>query len=186
MNSFLDNFLLSMPALNNNEYFAESTSYICDYSREKGTMAFVLDKPLFFTLEDLFKQLNLPSDSCLYKDTNLLRGGPVYPENGFILHKGEPSWQSSFKVKEGIAITTSLDILAAIAKNEFTDKFLVFMGCSMWEAGQLENELSLNAWVTYPAQEEILFDTAQDEIRQKVADLLGLDLNAILPWTTYV
>lgn len=186
MDSFLNNFLLSLPALDNNEYFSESASYICDYSQQKGAMAFVLDKPLFFTLEDLFKQLKLPANSCLYKDVNLLRGGPVHSENGFILHQGKPDWESSFKVTDNISVTTSLDILSAIAENKFDKKFLVFLGCSMWEAGQLENELSLNAWVTYPAQEEILFDTEQKQIRQKVATMLGIDLSAILPWTTYV
>lgn len=186
MNSFLNNFLLSLPALKNNEFFSDSASYICDYSAEKGAMAFVLDKPLFFTLEDLFKQIKLPFSSCLYKDMNLLRGGPVHPENGFILHQGEPDWESSFKVTDNISVTTSLDILTAISENKFAQKFLVFLGCAMWEAGQLENELSLNAWVTYPADEDLLFDTEQKEIRQKVASQMGLDLNTILPWTTYV
>jgi putative transcriptional regulator len=129
-------------------------------------------------LLDLFEQMELPQDGPRAGD-NIFNGGPVSLEQGFVLHRQGERWQSTLDIGDGIALTTSRDILASIAANEGPNDALVAIGYAGWGAGQLEEELADNAWLTVPASAEIIFDTPVDERAGAAAKTLGIDINLL-------
>ncbi|MGO3770642.1 MAG: YqgE/AlgH family protein, partial [Vreelandella alkaliphila] len=105
-------------------------------------------------------------------------GGPMHKDRGFILHIGDSQeWDSSVQVEDGIALTTSMDILQALADDTGPEDFLVCLGCAGWDVGQLEDELKENAWLTVEGQGSVLFNTPPAERLTAAAGILGVDLN---------
>lgn len=174
LGSLRDHFLIAMPTLNGS-IFSHTITYICDHS-EDGAMGLVINQPLNISMTDIFKQLDIEGDE---NETPVLCGGPVQPERGFILHSPEKSWSSSLAVSSDIMLTASRDIIEAIASKEGPAKSLVALGYAGWSAGQLEDEISANSWLTLPADCNIVFDTPIEQRWAMVAQNLGIDLNLI-------
>lgn len=171
-----DHFLLAMPHLDDPN-FAGSLSYLCDHD-EKGTMGVIVNRPLELTLDALFEQLELDGEESPHRHAPVYFGGPVHKDRGFILHRGSSAaWDSSIQVSEGIALTTSMDMLQALAEGRGPEQFLVCLGCAGWEAGQLERELLDNAWLTVEGRADILFDVPAEQRLSAAAGILGVDLN---------
>ena len=106
----------------------------------------------------------------------MLSGGPVQPERGFVLHEpGAREWDSSYRVNAALAVTTSRDILAAMAEGEGPPRVLVTLGYAGWGAGQLEQELRDNAWLTVRADDRILFETPLDDRWTAALALVGIN-----------
>nr|WP_163501487.1 YqgE/AlgH family protein [Halomonas socia] len=176
MQSLKHHFLLAMPHLEDVN-FAGSLSYLCDHD-DNGTMGVIVNRPLDLTLDALFEQLNLGGDDSPHRDAPVYYGGPVHKDRGFILHRGSAThWDSSIQVADDIALTTSMDMLQALADGRGPEQFLVCLGCAGWEAGQLEGELKENAWLTVEGSAQILFEVPAEQRLQAAAGSLGVDLN---------
>lgn len=169
-----DHFLLSMPHLED-DTFAGTVVYLCDHN-EYGAMGIVLNKPLNLSLAELLTHLELP---CLSNnDLAIYAGGPVQPDRGFVLHRNylDNPWLASYAVTDDITLTTSLDILEALAMHP-SDDVLVALGCAGWGPGQLEKELADNLWLSCPANSSIMFGIPAKDKMQAAAALLGVNLN---------
>ena len=161
-------------------YFAKSVTYICEHN-DTGAMGVVINQPIAMNLEALFAQLNLNiSELPLAKKTAYF-GGPVQTDRGFVLHEQTEAahYSSSLKIPNGLAMTTSKDVLEQVAHGQGPKRFLMTLGYAGWSAGQLEEELSLNGWLNIPTSTEkiaeIIFDTPDTDKYDKVMGLLGID-----------
>ncbi|MHB0774959.1 YqgE/AlgH family protein [Halomonas sp. WWR20] len=176
MQSLKNHFLLAMPHLEESE-FGGTLTYLCDHD-DNGTLGVIVNRPLELTLEALFDQLDLESEHSPHREAPVYYGGPVNNDRGFILHRGSAApWDSSLQVSDEIALTTSMDMLSAIAEGRFDDDFIVCLGCAGWQGGQLEDELKQNAWLTVEGQAAILFATPPEQRLTAAAGILGVDLN---------
>jgi len=174
--SLRDHFLLAMPGLEGSS-FARSLTYVCEHS-ESGAMGLVLSHRMPLTLGDIFVQLEI-DDLGHLGDQPVLSGGPVQVERGFVLHRDASRWQSTLPVSDDVSLTASRDILNALGAGKGPDSFIMALGYAGWEAGQLEQEIADNAWLTMPANPEILFNTPSDQRWSAAARQLGIDLNLI-------
>lgn len=169
-------FLIAMPSLNES-IFSHTITYICDHS-DDGAMGIVINQPLGIDMAEIYQQLEC-TDVGYHSSDAVLSGGPVQPDRGFILHSPEQRWESSLAVSEEVVLTASRDIIDAIARNLGPQKFLVALGYAGWDAGQLEDEIANNSWLTLPAEPEIIFDTPIEQRWSAASKSLGIDLNLI-------
>lgn len=167
-------FLIAMPALTDSN-FAQTVTYICEHN-EAGALGLVINRPLKMKLGEVFEQLNMPTPPRPYAEKNVLQGGPVQTDRGFVVHTAGKRWDATLQVSERIHVTTSRDILDAISRGDGPNVAFIALGYAGWEAGQLEAEVANNAWLTVPCDERILFETPFDERWQAAARLLGVDL----------
>lgn len=171
-------FLIAMPAMAD-PYFSKSVTYICEHN-EQGAMGVVINRPIDMTLDALFDQISIEQTEvdALQRAgaTQIHFGGPVQIDRGFVLHQPVGQWQSTIAINGDTALTTSKDVLEAAARGEGPHKILVTLGYAGWGAGQLEQELAQNAWLTVPAQDKVIFDTPDAEKRDAAMNLLGIDL----------
>ncbi len=175
---FLTNhFLIAMPALVDPN-FHQTVTYICEHNAD-GALGIVINRPLDLTLGDLLGQMDLSTADRRVSTRPIHLGGPVQQERGFVLHQPPGSWDSSLRVTDDIAVTTSRDVLSAMARGEGPERTLVALGYAGWGAGQLEREIADNAWLSGPADPHILFDIPDDQRWSAAAGLLGIDLNLL-------
>jgi putative transcriptional regulator len=166
-------FLLAMPGLAG-DYFANSLTYVCEHSAE-GAMGLMINRPAELSLMDLLSRLGMNGCSD-FTQSPVLEGGPVATDRGFVLHSAEKSFDSSADIGHNLRLSTALDVLEAIARDEGPDRYVVTLGYAGWGAGQLEAEVGANVWLTVPANEEILFNTPLDVRMREAARTLGIDL----------
>ncbi|HHQ14828.1 MAG TPA: YqgE/AlgH family protein [Chromatiales bacterium] len=169
--------LIAMPAMLDPN-FSRSVIYICEHS-DQGSLGLVINRPTDMELGTVFEQLSLTAADPDVARTPILAGGPVSQERGFVIHDACPDWESTIEVGNALFVTTSRDILTAIAAGQGPDHALLALGYAGWGAGQLEQELSANAWLSVPASPQIIFDTPFEQRWQKAAELLGIDLVTI-------
>ena len=170
-------FLLSMPTLEG-EYFSQSLIYLCEHNQD-GAMGIIVNKPSEIPITEVFEQLHLSTNTSILKQP-LFQGGPVGEEHGFILHQDDKQhWTSSLQLSHQLMLTTSMDILEAIANDEGPQRFLLALGYAGWGPGQLEDELAQNLWLSSPANLDILFDTEPAQRLKAAALLLGFDINLL-------
>ena len=181
MNSKVTNlsnhFLIAMPSLLDIN-FSQSVTYICEHDKN-GALGITINKPSEVNLSELFDQLNIAYDNQTTNNQKILIGGPVQIDRGFILHTSEQQWSSSLNITDTISITTSQDILEAIAQNQGPDDTIIALGYAGWAPGQLENEIAENTWLSCPADEHILFHTPTDKLWEETAKLMGVDLTLL-------
>jgi putative transcriptional regulator len=172
-----DHFLLAMPCLSEG-IFSHSITYICEHG-ESGAMGIVINQPLDLSVDEIFEHLQINPRQD-FSDIPVMAGGPVQIDHGFVLHrKCDTRWEASLKVTSEITLTTSRDILRAIANDNGPDDHLIALGYAGWAAGQLEQELAENSWLTLPANSDIIFSTPADQRLGAAAALLGIDMNLI-------
>lgn len=172
-----DHFLLAMPGLDSG-IFAGSITYICEHG-EAGAMGLVINQPLDVTLHEILDHLDIELNTE-NADREVLAGGPVQIDHGFVLHRGSRvDWDSTLHITDGIDLTTSQDILKALAAGGGPQEYLVTLGYAGWTAGQLEEEVAGNAWLTLPADHEILFTTPCQQRVSRAAAALGIDMNLL-------
>lgn len=172
--SFANQLLIALPTLAD-PHFARSVALICQHDAE-GAMGVVVNRASDYTLGEVLQQMGIESDDPALLEQRVLAGGPVHPERGFVLHDGGRAWDSTLAVAEGLAVTTSRDILEAIARGDGPAHATIALGCAGWGAGQLEHELTENSWLTAPAQAGILFTLPLDQRWQAAAGQIGVDL----------
>ena len=176
---FANQFLLAMPGMQDDN-FAGSVVYLLEHT-DKGAMGLVINRPTDIVLPTLFEKIELKLEITPLLDQPVYFGGPVQVERGFVLHPSDPfeKYSSSLIITDGLSMTTSKDILEAVAKGAGPQKFIMTLGYAGWGAGQLEEEISLNGWinVTLPSTEmsTIIFDTPYAQRYQKAMQILGFD-----------
>ena len=168
-----NHFLIAMPNMAD-PYFAKTLTYICEHN-DQGALGIVVNRPIDMTLQALFERLSLSLKDHAIADAPIYFGGPVQTDRGFVLHEPAGDWQSTLKVRDAIGLTTSKDILEAVGRGEGPAKMLVSLGYSGWSAGQIEHELTQNAWLTVEAKDAIIFDLPAGERLPAAMELLGLD-----------
>lgn len=173
--SFLTNqFLIAMPTLSD-PFFAHAVAYICEHN-EQGAVGIVINHPLELSLGEVLKQMEIDPINAETASLPVLCGGPVHPERGFVLHKPGGTWRSSLEMSSEISVTTSRDILQAIAEEKGPPNDIVIsLGYASWSAGQLEQEIRDNYWLTTPVNLEILFKLPFAERWQAALRELGID-----------
>lgn len=174
MKSLGNHLLIAMPQMQDPN-FDGTVIYICDHN-EHGAMGIIINRPLDIGLGEILGQLDLGGQDI---DRPIYDGGPVQMERGFVLHSPQGEWQSSLQVSDGVSLTTSKDILAAIADDKGPKESLVALGYAGWGAGQLEQEIAANGWLTCPSNENILFRTPYSKKFSTAISLLGFDLSQL-------
>lgn len=167
--------LIALPALSDPN-FARSVTLICQHDAD-GAMGVVVNRPSEYTLGEVFRQMGIESGDAALNARQVVSGGPVHPERGFVLHDGGRGWDSSLAIGDGLYVTTSRDVLEAMARGEGPDSAMVALGCAGWGAGQLEHELRENSWLTAPADAELLFGLPLDARWQGAAGRIGVDMS---------
>jgi len=177
-NGLSNHFLISTPQLKDG-VFDQSIVYICEHS-EQGSMGLKINHILPLKLEEMFLQLKISCSNDNDKKKHLLDGGPVNTQQGFIIHDTkQQEWESCLKVTDDLFVTTSKDILHAIADNSLKGQHIVVLGYSGWSAGQLEDELKQNAWMTIPATHEMIFNPDKSLIWPHCVKQLGFDFSQL-------
>ena len=170
-------FLIAMPALQD-PHFSHTVTLICEHNPE-GTMGLLINRPTPMNLGDLAAQLGIDMGEPEMINVPIYHGGPVQPEQGFVLHSPQGEWDNSMEISKNLTMTVSQDIIEAIAHGLGPENFLIALGYAGWGAGQLEDELAANSWLNGPADNHIIFDTSVDERWTTAAKLLGIELSLI-------
>src|SRR5665213_3117538 len=156
-----NHLLIAMPSLSDPN-FAHTVALICEHT-DKGALGIVLNKPLPMKLSDVLLQMKLEATSALIAESPVLRGGPVNTDRGFVLHRPGGKWDHSHKVSDNIQVTTSRDVLAAMARGEGPLDAFIALGYAGWESGQLEREMRENAWLSMPVDSRVVFEMPFEE-----------------------
>jgi putative transcriptional regulator len=172
-----DQFLIAMPQLKDS-LFENSVIYIWQHSHE-GAVGIAVNLPLPIEQRELFEQMDIRDKRQANSSQFVLSGGPVEPNKGFILHDGGEHWNSTLTLENGLFLTTSRDILEAIAADQGPLNYLVVLGCSGWGPGQLEQEIGKNSWFTCSANHELIFSTRFSEKPKLAAATLGFDISKL-------
>jgi len=172
-----NHFLIAMPAMADPN-FSRTLIYICEHNAE-GAVGIVINRPTDMRLGELFKRVAIPLEEGLptegFANLPVYAGGPVQSDRGFVLHRTTQQWQSSLKVTDDLALTSSRDILQAMGSTGQPSDVLVTLGYAGWTAGQLEWELAQNTWLTVKASPHILFNVPSEERLAAAMQLLGID-----------
>jgi putative transcriptional regulator len=175
---YLDNqFLIAMPALADPN-FSRSVTYVCQHN-ESGALGITINRPSELHVRDVLSQLDIDSKNPEWADQYVLVGGPVHPDRGFVLHRSEGEWNSTFEVTNEISLTTSKDILHALAIGEGPRKAVLALGYAGWGAGQLEGEMLQNAWLSCDAGTDIIFDAPLESRWEQAAAVIGVEIQTI-------
>ncbi|MGQ0656547.1 MAG: YqgE/AlgH family protein [Chromatiales bacterium] len=174
-----NHFLIAMPSLADPN-FSHTVTYMCAHS-EEGAMGIVINRPLSFGLGEVLSQMQMQATHPRINDIPVFQGGPVQRDRGFILFRPNTQWGSSLEVGGEVGVATSRDILEAISRGEGPSDTLVALGYAGWSAGQLEQEILDNAWLSSPANEQILFKVPPQDRWRRAAALLGINIDAMSP-----
>lgn len=173
----VDHFLIAMPSMLD-PVFGGTVIYLCEHNAN-GALGVIINKPTDMTLDILLERIDLTptimADGPAASPQVILFGGPVQAERGFVLHAPRTPYSSMITVTEAVALTTSKDVLEAVAAGEGPGQILVTLGCSGWSAGQLEQEIADNGWLTVKADPAIMFDLPIEQRFAASMKLLGID-----------
>ncbi len=175
--NFSDHFLIAMPGMVDPN-FAHTLTYVCEHSDE-GALGIVVNKPIDMTLSALFDQIDITLADAGLRDSPVHFGGPVQVDRGFVLHRPLGNWQSTLAVSDDVGLTTSKDVLEALGRGEGPRDVFVSLGYAGWSAGQLEQEIAQNAWLTVAADPDVLFDTPIAARLPAAMKLLGIDFSRL-------
>ena len=175
-----NHFLIAMPGLSD-ELFGRSVVFMCEHS-ERGALGLVINKPSDILLPRLFEKVDLPMGRDDLAALPVFQGGPVQTERGFVLHEavsgeGESVYASTLSIPGGLEMTTSKDVLEAMASGAGPRRVFVSLGYASWGQGQLESEITENSWLTVEADPSLIFDAPVSERYERAMGLLGLQ-----PW----
>ena len=176
-----NHFLIAMPSLED-AMFGKSVVYVCEHS-PRGALGLVINKPADIKMDALFGKVDLNLKRQDLSSSPVFQGGPVQTERGFVLHesifigedqKDESLYASTMTIPGGLEMTTSKDVLEALANGGGPSRVLISLGYSAWGEGQLESELGENSWLTVDADRAVIFDTPVDQRYDRALALLGL------------
>lgn len=172
-----DNFLIAMPS-QEDPYFSNALVYVCEHN-ENGALGIIVNRPIDMNLAGLFDKIDIKLEQPALADLPVYFGGPVQLDRGFVLHRPLGQWQSTLAVNGEIGLTSSRDILASVGALAQPAEILVTLGYAGWDAGQLEDELAQNLWLTVPALAGILFDLPPEERLPAAMQKLGISFSQL-------
>ena len=172
--SLVNKCLVAMPDMSD-ERFESTVIYICSHDEEKGTKGLVLNKPCLLSFFDVLSQLHISSQLDKGKYPKVLWGGPVEQIRGFILHSNDFTGFETEKITDSLSITASVDVLSEIAKGKGPEKYLLALGYSHWDCGQLELEIAGNSWLVFDANEDFLFNCPVNQKWEKALSMIGVN-----------
>ena len=175
--NFTNQFLIAMPSLKD-PAFSQSVVYMCEHNDE-GAIGIIINHPSSLNLDKLFEHISIDSDHAKDSDLPVLYGGPLQQDRGFVIHRPKGNWRSTLEMAPDIAITTSQDILEAVAKGKGPKDVLVALGYAGWEGGQIEQEILDNDWLSYPADTSIIFETPFADRWMAATTLMGVDIHSL-------
>lgn len=175
-------FLIAMPAMQD-PFFSKTVTFICTHN-EDGAMGVVLNRPMQITLDHLFDQINIDCEHTAIGEIPVFFGGPVQTERGFVLHTPNIEYNSTLQINTAIALTTSKDILESTAQDAGPEKIFISLGYAGWSAGQLEDEMSKNAWLSVNVTQtkalyDLIFNLPYDEKLPMAMRLMGVDFASL-------
>jgi putative transcriptional regulator len=170
-------FLIAMPSMVDPN-FASTLTFVCEHNAD-GALGLVVNRPIEMTLSVLFEQIDVALDDDGLRQTPVLFGGPVQVDRGFVLHRPLGNWQSTLAISDDLGLTTSRDILEAVGRGEGPANMLVSLGYAGWDAGQLEQELAANAWLTVAADPGVMFELTPEKRLPAAMRLLGIDFSQL-------
>ena len=170
-------FLIAMPTLQDPNFF-HGVTYLCEHNAQ-GAMGIMVNRPLDISMGEVLQQMNIQTDLEEVRRKPIFLGGPVQCERGFVLHKPHGDWEVTMKITDEIGVTSSRDILEAIANGTGPSHSLIALGYAGWGPGQLEQELADNAWLNVPASDRIFFETAYEQRWEAAAALTGVDIHRL-------
>lgn len=172
-----NHFLIAMPSMLD-PVFGGTVVYLCEHNAA-GALGVIINKATDMMMDVLFDRIDLNLEISAgripFDKQPVMFGGPVQVERGFVLHTPHGGFSSMMKVTDDIALTTSKDVLEAVAVGDGPRRILVSLGCAGWSAGQLEEEISRNGWLTVRAEPSIIFDMPIEERFSAAMKLLGFD-----------
>lgn len=180
MSSFdlTNHFLIAMPSMADPN-FSRTVTYVCAHN-DDGAIGIVINRPMEIDLGEVFAQMKI--ENCGESPPNsqpVYQGGPVHRDRGFVIHCPAADWESTIRVTDELAVSTSRDILEAISNGTGPQDTLVALGYAGWGAGQLEQEMGQNAWLSGPATMNILFHTPPLQRWEGAVAAMGVDLNSL-------
>jgi putative transcriptional regulator len=178
--SYLTNQLLIAMPFMSDPNFAQSVALVCDHSA-RGALGLILNKPLPMRMGEIFEQLEIKLDVGPLRERQVLRGGPMQTDRGFVVHRAGGEWDSTLKVSDALHVTTSRDILAAMARGQGPEEAMVALGYAGWDGGQLEEEIRANAWLSAPVDLGLIFELPFESRWEAAGRLLGVELSRISP-----
>jgi len=179
--SLTNHFLIAMPHLDD-PWFHHTVTYLWKHSSQ-GALGIVINKPSNLRVAELLSELDIDTHGRLgdiiFHNQRVMSGGPVEKNKGFILHDTGRDWEYTLPVTSEVSVSMSKDILADIAQGKGPENYMVALGCAGWEAGQLEQEISRNFWLTVPALPAIIFSNDHDSKAEAAVGLLGVSLSQL-------
>lgn len=175
--SLNNQLLVAMPNMVDPE-FARTVIYLCEHN-EHGAIGLIVNRPMVYSLQFVFEQMEIEVSRTDVNELPLLYGGPVQQDRGFVIHKPQGIWRSSLALDDHVSVTTSRDILQAIADGEGPRDMLVTLGYAGWGAQQLDEELKHNAWLVCNPTTDLLFHVPFEQRWEASAASLGIDINTI-------
>lgn len=166
-----------MPSLKDPN-FERSVIYICEH-HEQGSVGLIVNRPMKFTRSIVFEQLHIEPVSMEQSHMPLMFGGPIQPERGFVIHKQLGGWRSSLFLQDEVTVTTSNDIIRAIAEDKGPKDVLITLGYAGWVEHQLEREILENTWLVCPYNSDILYNVPFEERWEKAGATLGIKMNQL-------
>ncbi|MDO9422621.1 MAG: YqgE/AlgH family protein [Methylobacter sp.] len=170
-------FIIAMPNLADPNFF-HTVAYLCQHN-EDGALGIVINRSTNMKLGEIFKQMDIDVTSPAAAEMPIFAGGPVQQERGFVVHTSGGDWHATMAVSEAISLTTSRDVLEAIAAGVGPEQYLIALGYAGWGAGQLEKEIMDNAWLNTPCGKQVIFDTPVNLRWSAAADQIGIDINQL-------
>ncbi len=170
-------FLIAMPAMADPN-FDRTVTFVCEHN-DDGALGIIVNRPTGMALGEILDQMELKVEDPLLAAMPVLQGGPVQPERGFVIHDSGEEYSSTLAVRDGLKVTTSRDILVAMAEGRGPARALIALGYAGWGAGQLEAEMAANAWLTVPASPDIIFATPFERRWESAAALLGVSMTSM-------
>lgn len=172
-----DNFLIAMPALED-PYFSNSLVYVCEHN-ENGALGIIVNRPIDMNLAGLLEKIDIKLEAESLADLPVYFGGPVQLDRGFVLHRPVGKWQSTLAVNGDVGLTSSRDVLASVGSAGLPSEIIVTLGYAGWSAGQLEEEIAQNSWLTVAAKPSILFDLPPEERLPAAMQKLGVSFSQL-------
>lgn len=170
-------FLIAMPGLED-PFFAKTVTYLCQHN-EEGALGIIINRPSDLTVGDVLEQMGITSRNEACGQMPVYFGGPVQPERGFVLHETGRDWNSTLRISETLALTTSRDILEALSLGEGPSHMLLALGYAGWGKGQLEAEIGQNSWLNTEAEQSIIFNRPAASRWRAAAEQLGIDIGLL-------
>jgi putative transcriptional regulator len=177
ISSLSNNLLLAMPSLKDSP-FRHAVIYLCEH-HEQGSVGLIINRPMQIPMRIIFEQLQIEPLRVEQNKLPLLYGGPVQPERGFVIHKQVGGWRSSLLLQDEVTVTTSNDIIRAIALDTGPKDVLVALGYTGWTETQLEKEVMDNVWLVCPYKSEILYEIPFEDRWRYAGTTLGVDMNQL-------